>query len=156
MFALRLSFCYLPSGSFSLTQSIQSRRLINSALQQSSYLQSPVALRSDQKAQGIQLSTDRILIASSREWIIHPNHITYIYIYSTKSTFTGQHIITFHTNHKSSPNSVLAPTNRIKNNSQFCNSPVSYLAGVKIWGPHESGDPPSPFSLVKQGPPSWK
>ena len=96
-------------GLVALTQSIQSQRLINSALRHSSYLQSPVALRSDQKVQGIQLSTDRILIASSRA-IKSTNHTRKSsYTHSTESTFTGRHIITFDTNHKNSFNGVLVP-----------------------------------------------
>ena len=46
-----------------LSQSIQSQRLIDSALWQSSYLQSTVELRSDQKVQRIQFATDCSLIA---------------------------------------------------------------------------------------------
>ena len=77
LFAPTLPFCCLHSGFVVLTQSIQSRRLINSALRQSSYLQSPIALHSNQKVQVIQLTTDGILIASSRE-LNYTNHNTYI------------------------------------------------------------------------------
>ena len=99
-----------------LTQSIHSQRLINSALRQSSYLQSPIVLHSDQKVQRIQLSTDRILIARFKA-----NHITYIaqnlhsrdnsYLHSTQ--ITKVHLMVFWRQHPARRNPWFASVFRV-------------------------------------------
>ena len=110
LFAPRLSFCYLHSGSC-CTNTVYSILDIDQ-FSTSAVKLFPITSCASQRSKGSRNSVINWSNLNSKlKSIQEHNHTRKShYIYSAKTAFTGQHIITFDTKHKSSFNGILVPT----------------------------------------------